>query len=120
MARVRHAVAARRRKKKVFKKAKGYVGGRRKLYRTAKETERRAKAYSYKHRKTKKRIFRSLWIARINAGCRAHGIKYSEFISGLKKAKIELDRKSLAELAVSGKATFNKLISIAKEQQISK
>ena len=116
MVRVKHAVASKRRKKKVFKAAKGYVGSRRKLYRTAKETVRRAKAYSYKHRKLKKREFRSLWIARINAATRAHGLKYSEFIAGLKKANIALDRKSLAELAVSNKAVFNKLISIAKNE----
>lgn len=115
MVRVRHAVASKRRKKKILKQAKGYVGGRRKLYRTAKETVRRAKAYAYRDRKVKKRKFRSLWIARINAACRAHGIKYSEFMAGLKKAGVALDRKSLAELAVNSKSTFNKLISTVKE-----
>ena len=114
MARVRHAVAARRRRKKIFKKAKGYVGGRRKLYRTAKETVRRAEAHSYRDRKAKKRTFRQLWIARINAACRANGVKYSEFIAGLKKAGVSLDRKALAELAVSGKSAFKKLVSMAK------
>ena len=116
MARVRHAVAARKRRKKVLKQAKGYVGGRRKLLRTAKETVRKAKAYSYRDRKVKKRIFRSLWTVRINAACRAHGIKYSEFINALKKAKIEIDRKILAELAVNNKAAFNKLISVVKKE----
>ncbi len=114
MVRVRHAVASKKRKKKVFKAAKGFVGSRRKLLRTAKETVRRAKAYSYIHRKLKKREFRRLWIARINAASRTHGMKYSEFMSGLKKANITLDRKSLAELAVSSKAAFNKLVSIVK------
>ncbi|MFH0732851.1 MAG: 50S ribosomal protein L20 [Candidatus Omnitrophota bacterium] len=115
MAKVKHAVAARRRRKKVFKRAKGFVGGRRKLLRTAKETIRRAKVYAYRDRKVKKRMFRSLWIVRINAACRAHGMKYSEFISGLKKANILLDRKSLAELAVNNKSVFNKLVSTVKE-----
>jgi len=117
MARVKHAVAARKRRKKVLKQVKGYVGGRRKLYRTAKETVRRAKAYAYKHRKLKKRDFRNLWIARINAACRASGIKYSEFIPGLKKAKITLNRKVLAELAVNHKTVFKKLVGIAKGEK---
>lgn len=116
MVRVRHAVASKRRKKKILKLAKGYVGGRRKLYRTAKETVRRAAAYSYRDRKVKKREFRSLWIARINAACRGYGIKYSEFIAGLRKAEITLDRKSLAELAISGKTAFKKLVNIVKEE----
>lgn len=114
MARVKHAVASRRRRKKILKQAKGYIGGRSKLYRTAKETVRRAKAFAYRDRKVKKRNFRALWIIRINAACRAQGMKYSEFIAGLKKAKIALDRKSLAELALSGKSAFKKLLGIAK------
>lgn len=116
MSRVKHAVAARKRRKKIFKRAKGYVGGRRKLLRTAKETTRRAQAYAYRDRKTKKRTFRRLWIARINAACRAHGMKYSEFIAGLKKAHIRLDRKILADLAVNSKGTFNKILSAVKEK----
>ena len=115
MAKVKHVPAGRRRRKKIFKKAKGYVGGRRKLYRTAKETVRRAEAFSYRDRKVKKRDFRKLWIARINAACRINGIKYSEFINGLKKAKIALDRKLLAELAVSSKAVFKTLVSMVRE-----
>ncbi|MBN1406084.1 MAG: 50S ribosomal protein L20 [Candidatus Omnitrophica bacterium] len=116
MARVKHVVAGLRRRKKLLKLAKGYVGGRSKLYRTAKETVRRAKAYAYRDRKARKRDFRSLWILRINAACRASGIKYSEFISGLKKAKVVLDRKSLADLAVNNKTAFKKLISLVKKQ----
>ncbi len=114
MTRVKHAVAGRRRRRKVLKQAKGYIGGRHKLHRTAKETVKRAKVYAYRDRKVRKRDFRSLWILRINAACRAHGTKYSEFIAGLKKANIALDRKALAELAVSSKAAFKKLIGIAK------
>lgn len=116
MAKVKHVVAGRQRRRKILKLAKGYVGGRRKLYRTARETVRRAKAYAYRDRKARKRDFRSLWIVRINAGCRAAGIKYSEFISGLKKAKITLDRKSLADLAVNNKTAFKKLISLVRKQ----
>ena len=116
MAKVKHAVASKRRRKKILKQAKGYVGGRGKLYRTAKETVRRALAYSYRDRKVKKRDFRSLWIVRINAACRGHGIKYSEFIPGLKKAGIALDRKSLADLAVNSKTAFKKLVGIVKDK----
>ena len=114
MAKVKHVVAGRARRRKTLKRAKGYVGGRHKLLRTAKETVKRARVYAYRDRKARKRTFRRLWIARINAACRAHGIKYSEFIAGLKKAKIALDRKSLAELAVSSKAAFNKLVGTVK------
>jgi large subunit ribosomal protein L20 len=116
MTRVRHSVASRKRRKRVLKRAKGYVGGRHRLHRTAKETVKRAMRYSYRDRKTRKREFRSLWIVRINAACRSLGVKYSEFINGLKKAKIALDRKSLAELAVNNRAAFKKLISIIKEK----
>ena len=114
MAKVKHVVAGRRRRKRLLKRAKGFIGGRRKLYRTARETVKRAKVYAYRDRKVKKRDFRSLWIIRISAACRANGTKYSEFISGLKKAKIALDRKSLAELAVSNKTAFKKLVSTVK------
>jgi len=117
MPKVKHAVAAKKRKKKAFKRAKGFVGGRRKLTRTVQETVKRAKAFAYRDRKVKKRDFRALWIARINAACRAHGVKYSEFINGLKKAKIALDRKALAELAVNAKSVFNKLVQIVKESK---
>jgi len=116
MAKVKHVVAGRRRRKKILKLAKGYVGGRRKLYRTARETVARAKVYAYRDRKVRKRDFRGLWIIRINAACRAHGVKYSEFINALKKANISLDRKSLAELAVHNKTAFSKLVSIVKKE----
>ncbi|MFC1808073.1 50S ribosomal protein L20 [Candidatus Omnitrophota bacterium] len=117
MPRVKHAVSSRKRRKRVLKKAKGYVGGRRKLLRTAKETVVRAQAYAYRDRKVKKRTFRSLWITRINAACKIHSIKYSELIDGLKKAKITLSRKVLAELAVSHKTIFKKLVDIVKNKK---
>lgn len=117
MARVTHRVSARKRRKRVLKAAKGYRGGRGKLFRTAKETVARARAYSYRDRKVKKRDFRSLWIARINAACKLEGIKYSEFIDGLAKSKVIINRKTLAELAVSHKKAFAKLIDIAKSKK---
>ena len=117
MARVRHAVASRKKRKKVLKAAKGYVGGRSKLYRTAKETVMRAEAYSYRDRKVKKRTFRSLWIVRINAACKINGLTYARFMNGLKKAKITLDRKALAEIAVSHKTAFKRLVELAKPQK---
>ena len=120
MARVKHVVSSKKRRKKVLKAAKGYRGGRSKLLRTAKETVMRAEAYSTRDRKVKKRDFRALWIIRINAACKINGIKYSEFISGLKKAKIELDRKILAELAVSHKTAFKKLVELAKPKKVDK
>jgi len=116
MPRTKHSVASRKRKKKVFKRAKGFVGGRSKLYRTAVETVRRALAYQTRDRRVKKRDFRSLWIIRIKAAAQAHGISYSKFINGLKKAKVVLSRKMLAELAVSDKTAFNELVKLAKAQ----
>ena len=88
--------ARRKAKRRLFKKVEGYVGGRRKLLRTAKETLLRAGVFAFRDRRAKKREFRSLWIIRINAACRERGLRYSEFINGLNLAKIELDRKSLA------------------------
>ncbi len=114
MAKVKHSPARRKRKKKLLKQAKGYYGDRSKQYQQARRTVTRALVYAYRDRRAKKRDFRRLWIARINAACRASGIKYSQFINGLKKAKIDLDRKTLAELAVADNQVFNKLIEIAK------
>ena len=114
MSKVKHAVAAHRRKKRVMKAAEGQWGGRSRFYKRAKESVAKGMMYSYRDRKAKKRDFRVLWIARINAGCREHGLSYSRFIYGLKKAKILLDRKILAELAVSDKKTFGKLVETAK------
>lgn len=112
MSKVKHGVSSRKRRKRALKAAKGYVGGRSRLLRTAKETVMRARAYATRDNKARKRDFRALWITRINAACRENGIKYSVFIDGLKKAKISLDRKSLAELAVADKAVFKKLIEL--------
>jgi len=114
MVRVTHSVASHRRKKRVLKKAKGQWGDRSKRFRHAKESLMHSMKYSYRDRKVKKRVFRSLWIVRINAACRAAGITYSRFINGLKKANILLDRKALAEVAVTDKTAFKKLIELAK------
>jgi len=114
MSKVKHAVATRRHKKKVMKAAKGQWGGRSRFYKRAKESVAKGMMYSYRDRKAKKRNFRALWIARINAGCRLHGVSYSRFIQGLKKAKILLDRKVLSDLAISDAKAFAKLVEVAK------
>ena len=114
MSRVKHAVAAHRRKKRVMKKAEGQWGGRSRFHKRAMESVAKGMMYSYRDRKARKRDFRSLWIVRINAACRENGISYSRFIQGLKKAKISLDRKVLAELAVSDSKAFGKLAEMAK------
>src|SRR5215470_11732582 len=113
MPRAKGGAKTRQRRKKVLKQAKGYFGGRRKLYRTAAETVLRAGVFAYKGRKQKKRRARSLWIIRINAACRPLGLSYSAFMNGLKKAGVALDRKILAELAVADPPAFAKLASIA-------
>ncbi|MCQ9207888.1 MAG: 50S ribosomal protein L20 [Omnitrophica bacterium] len=110
MTRVKYAPARKKKKKKLFKRVKGARGGRSRLLRTAKETLRRSLAYSYRDRKTKKRLIRRLWITRINAALSEKGFSYNKFIAGLKKAKINLDRKTLADLAVNDKATFNYIV----------
>ena len=114
MTRVKFKVASKKRRKKVLKKAKGQYGARSKLYRTAKESVQKGMYYSYRDRKQKKRSFRNLWIARINAGCRQEGLSYSKFLNGLKKAKVALNRKVMADLAVNDKRAFNNLIELAK------
>jgi len=101
-------------KKRLFKKAKGYVGGRNHLLRTVKETLIRAEAFAYRDRRARKRDFRRLWITRINAACRQREIRYSEFIHGLKKANIELDRKMLSEMAIHDPEGFDKVVEEAK------
>ncbi|MFC1630999.1 50S ribosomal protein L20 [Candidatus Omnitrophota bacterium] len=110
MVRVRHAPARRRKKKRVLKQVKGARGARSRLLRTAKETLRRSLYYSYRDRKTKKRVGRRLWVVRINARLKEKGLKYSQFINGLTKAKIKLDRKILAELAVNDKTAFDCIV----------
>lgn len=112
--RVKRGKAAHKRHKKYMKMAKGYRGGRSKLYRTARETVERALSYSYRDRKKRKREFRKLWIMRINAGAREHGLSYSRFMRGLNLAGIELNRKVLADMAVSEKDAFAKLAETAK------
>jgi large subunit ribosomal protein L20 len=116
MPRAKGGPKTRHRRKKVMKQAKGYVGGRRKLFRTAKETLLRAGAFAYRGRKQKKRLARALWIVRLNAACRQVGLSYSVFIAGLKRAGITLDRKVLADLAVNDSATFQKLAETVKAQ----
>ena len=102
--------ARRRAKKRLFKKTKGYRGGRGRLLRTAKETLVRSGAFAFRDRRVKKREFRRLWIIRINAACRERGIQYSTFIHGLKKAEIELDRKALSEMAIHDPAAFDAVV----------
>ena len=116
MARVKYAPARKRKKKRILKQVKGARGARSKLLRTAKETLRRSLAYSYRDRKTKKRNMRRLWIIRINAQLKEKGLSYNKFIAGLKKAKINLDRKILADLAVNDKAAFNCIVDAVTKQ----
>lgn len=107
--------ARNRAKNRLFKKTKGYTGGRGTLLRTAKETLVRAEAYAFRDRRARKRDFRKLWIIRINAAARERGLRYSELIAGLKKAQIELDRKMLAEMAVADSAAFDAVVEKARE-----
>ena len=115
MPRATSAVARNKRKKKIFKAAKGYFGGRKNLYKTAKDAVEKGWEHAYRDRKKKKRNFRQLWIARINAAVREHDISYSRFINGLKEAGIELDRKVMADLAVRNPEAFAALVEQAKE-----
>ena len=114
--RVKRGFKARRRRKKVLKLAKGYRGGRSKLFRTATDAVDKALMYAYRDRKARKRDFRKLWIARINAATRMNNLSYSKFIHGLKLAGVELDRKVLAELAISDPGGFSQIASLASEQ----
>ncbi len=114
MPRVKRGVTARARHKKVLKQAKGYYGARSRVYRVAKQAVIKAGQYAYRDRRQRKRQFRALWIARINAGAREFGLSYSRFIDGLKKASIEIDRKVLADLAVRDKEAFGELAKLAQ------
>ena len=114
MPRVKRGVIARARHKKVLNAAKGYRGRRKNVYRVAKQAVMKAGQYQYRDRRQKKRQFRTLWIARINAGARECGLTYSRFMNGLKKAAVEVDRKVLADLAVFDKAAFAKFVEMAK------
>ena len=111
MAKVKWAVASRRRRKRLLKQAKGYRGARRLHLRKAKETLMRAKAYRTRDRKVKKREFRSLWVIRLNAAARSRGLTYSRLMSAFKKANVKLDRKQLAELALVDQGAFDQLVS---------
>src|SRR3989338_533542 len=114
MARVKRGVIAKRRHNKVLKKAKGYYSARSRIYRVAKQAVIKAAQYAYRDRKQRKREFRALWIVRVNAAARSHGMSYSSFMNGLKKASIEIYRKVLADIAVHDKAAFTALVEQAK------
>lgn len=114
MARIKGALATRKRRNKTLKLAKGYWGGKSRLFKTAKEAVRKSGQYAYISRRLKKRDFRKLWIARINAACKMNGTNYSTFINGLKKANIGLNRKMLSEIAINDPAGFTALVEKAK------
>lgn len=114
MARVKRGVNAKKRHKKVLKQAKGYYGAKSKLFRPANQAVMKSLNYAYIGRKQRKRDFRQLWITRINAAARANGMSYSKFISGLKKANIEVNRKMLSEMAIHDEEGFAKLVEIVK------
>ena len=114
MPRARNAPATRKRRKKVLKKAKGYWGNKSRLFRYAKDAVERAEKYAYRDRRKKKSEFRKLWIVRINAACRAEGMRYGQFINGLTKANIQLNRKVLSELAIHEPDAFKELVGKAK------
>ena len=116
MSRAVNGTISRRRRKKVLRLAKGFRSVRSKVYRKAREAVYKALSYAYRDRKTRKRNFRRLWIIRINAAVRAEGMTYSDFIHGLKKANIELDRKVMSELAVNNQDSFKSLVTAAKAQ----
>ena len=115
MARVKGALSTRKRHKKILKLAKGYRGGKSKLYRIANQAVMKSLSYAYVGRKLKKRDFRSLWITRISAACKMNDINYSRFMNGLKKANIEINRKMLSEIAISDPAAFTQLVETAKK-----
>ena len=115
MARVKRGVQARRRHKKVLARAKGYYGARSRVYRVAVQAVMKAGQYAYRDRRVKKREFRRLWIARINAGARLNGLSYSRLINGLKLANVEIDRRVLADIAMQDGASFAKIVERAKQ-----
>jgi large subunit ribosomal protein L20 len=113
--RTRKGAARRQAKRKLFQRAEGYVGGRRRLYRTAKENLIRAGRFAYRDRRRKRRDFRRLWIIRVNAAARMHGLRYSQFIAGLVLAHIELDRKTLSEMAINDAPGFEVVVTAVKK-----
>lgn len=117
MARIKRSVHAKKKRRSTLEAARGYTGSRRIRYRAAKEQIRHSGAYQYRDRRDRKAQFRRLWIARINAGCRVHGISYSRFVNGLKLAGVEVDRKILADLAVRDPKAFAGLVQTAKDAQ---
>ena len=116
MSRVKRGVTAHARHKKILALAKGYRGRRKNVFRIAKQAVMRAGQYAYRDRRTKKRVFRTLWIARINAASRGLGLSYSKFMAGLKKAQVEIDRKVLADMAVNDPAAFGSIVEKARAQ----
>ena len=117
MSRVKTGVTTRSRHKKILKQAKGYYGRRKNTFRIANQAVEKAGQYAYRDRRVKKRTFKSLWIQRINAGCRLHGLKYSTFINGLKKLNLNLNRKVLADLAAQEPSVFKKIINQVQENK---
>ncbi len=117
MSRVKSGVITKARHKKVLKQAKGYFGRRKNTFRIANQAVEKAGQYSYRDRKVKKRVFRSLWIQRINAGCRLHGLKYSSFVNGLKKINLGLNRKVIADLAANDPNTFKKIVDQIQDKK---
>lgn len=115
MPKAKHVPASRRRRKKFLKKAKGQFGARSRLYRQARESVQKGMMYATRDRRAKKRVFRNLWISRITAACKARGVSYSRFIAGLKKIKVSLNRKILADLAVKDRTAFDKLVEMTKK-----
>ena len=116
MPRVKNSVATTKRRKKILKLAKGYYGSKSKLFRVANQQVLKSLAFAYRDRKARKRDFRRLWIARINAATRNNGLSYSKFMSGLKKAGVQVNRKMLAELAVSDPAAFKEMVQVAQQK----
>ncbi|HOG08035.1 MAG: 50S ribosomal protein L20 [Syntrophales bacterium] len=119
MSRVKRSITAKKKRRKILKLAKGFFGARSRLLRTATEAVDRAMRYAYRDRRARKREFRQLWIARINAGARANGISYSRLIEGMKKQGVEIDRKVLSDLAIHDPQAFTKVVAVARGEQTS-
>lgn len=115
MARVKRAVAKRKHKKKFFKLAKGFWGAKSRQWRSVKESVKKAGNYAFRDRRVRKREFRKLWIVRINAACRMNGLSYAQFMGGLKKANVDMDRKVLSEMAIADEKAFAQLCEVAKK-----
>ncbi|MGI6319010.1 MAG: 50S ribosomal protein L20 [Firmicutes bacterium] len=117
MPRVKNSVVTRKRRKKILKLARGYFGAKSKLFRVANQQVMKSLSYAYRDRKNRKRDFRKLWIARINAAARNNGLSYSKFMGGLKKAGVKINRKLLADLAINDSAAFSELVKVAQEKR---